>query len=137
MMSLQMNFRRFGRVLVLLLLVGCGGSSGTAPLGTVTGVVTMDGKPLEKVEVSFTPVKGRPSAGLTDANGKYDLTYVDNVRGALVGEHTVRITTYVEEDSPQAQNFKEPIPKKYNVKSEVKETVKPGRNEFNYKLESK
>ena len=136
-MDLQKYARRFAQLLVILLLVGCGGSSRTAPLGTVTGVVTMDDKPLAKVEVSFTPVKGRPSVGLTDTNGKYDLIYVDNLHGALVGEHTVRITTYVEEDSPEAQNFKETIPQKYNLKSEMKETVKAGRNQFNYKLESK
>lgn len=97
----------------------------------------MDGQPLANAVVSFQPVKGRPSGATTTAEGKYDLIYVESTHGALVGEHTVQITTYVEEGSPQEQNFKETIPKKYNSKSELKETVKAGNNKIDFKLESK
>ncbi len=85
--------------------------------------------------MQFEPTTGRGSSAITNAAGKYDLVYVDQTRGALVGEHTVRITTYVEEDSPAAAKFKESIPKKYNSNSELKKTVKPGRNEFNFDLD--
>lgn len=105
-------------------------------MGQVTGAVSINGEPLKNALVSFEPMTGRGSSAITNAEGKYDLFYVDQARGALVGEHTVRITTYVEEDSPAAAKFKESIPKKYNANSELKETVKPGRNEFNFDLES-
>lgn len=135
-MGLQKNFHRVGHLFIMLSLVGCSGSSETPPLGLVTGVVMMNGEPLAGAEVSFVPAKGRPSYSLTTADGKYDLIYVDKVHGALIGEHTVRITTFVEEDTPAAKNFKETIPKKYNVKSALKETVKSGRNEFRFELDS-
>jgi len=135
-MDLQKNFRCVAQWLVILSLAGCGGSSDTPPLGLVTGVVTMDGEPLAKAVVSFVPEKGRPSVAMTNADGKYDLIYVDKIHGALLGEHTVQITTYVEEDSPEAKNFKESIPKKYNSASQLKETVKAGRNEFRFALDS-
>lgn len=96
----------------------------------------MDGEPLPRAEVTFTPTSGRGSVAITNAEGKYDLIYVDSTHGAAVGEHTVRIKTYVEEDSPEAQKFKEKIPKKYHVESQLKETVKPGRNNFSFALES-
>ncbi|MCR9231751.1 MAG: hypothetical protein NXI29_12120 [bacterium] len=49
--------------LSLCLTVGCGDSAGSdqPDLGTVSGVVTMDGKPLPAVTVTFTPTEGRPS----------------------------------------------------------------------------
>ncbi|WP_050986309.1 hypothetical protein [Schlesneria paludicola] len=134
-MILKKNFRSVAQSLLLLSVVGCGGSSGTPPLGQVTGAVTINGEPLKDALVQFEPTTGRGSSAITNAAGKYDLVYVDQTRGALVGEHTVRITTYVEEDSPAAAKFKESIPKKYNSNSELKKTVKPGRNEFNFDLD--
>jgi hypothetical protein len=46
--------------LSLCLTVGCGDSAGSdqPDLGTVSGVVTMDGKPLPAVTVTFTPTEG-------------------------------------------------------------------------------
>ena len=42
--------------LSLLLLSACGGGSDTPPLGTGSGVVTLDDKPLADAEVTFQPV---------------------------------------------------------------------------------
>lgn len=136
-MELQKNSRRLSLFLLMASLIGCGETVKSPPLGKVTGIVTMDGQPLANAVVSFQPEKGRPSGATTAADGKYDLIYVESTHGALVGEHLVRITTYVEEGSPQEQTFKETIPKKYNTKSELKETVKAGNNKIDFKLESK
>jgi hypothetical protein len=57
-------------------------------------------------------------------------------KGATIGEHEVYITTYQPgtDESPQAK--KETIPVKYNGKTELKETVKRGKNTINFELKS-
>ncbi|WP_417390529.1 carboxypeptidase regulatory-like domain-containing protein [Gimesia sp.] len=72
--------------------LGCTGGS-DVDLGTVSGIVTMDGKPLSSAIVIFVPEKGNPSSGRTDADGKYDLIYLGNTRGAILGSHKVKITS--------------------------------------------
>ena len=56
---------------------GCSGGGADYPdLGTVSGVVTVDGKPTGNILVQFSPVDGgRTAVGLTDASGRYDLDY--------------------------------------------------------------
>lgn len=82
--------------LLLISAVGCGGD-GRPSLVKVTGTVTLDGKPLAGAIVAFQPITDakakfqRPSAGTTDASGKFVLgTYaVDD--GAPVGKFRVGI----------------------------------------------
>ena len=68
--------------LSFVFLSACGGGSDTPPLGTVTGVVTLDDKPLSDAEVTFQPEKGRPSLGKTDSEGNYTLVYTASDNGA-------------------------------------------------------
>lgn len=61
-------------LLTTLILFGC---KRPHNLKYVEGVVTLDGKPVEAVSVSFLPVdssKGLGAGGYTDANGKFKLT---------------------------------------------------------------
>jgi hypothetical protein len=120
----------------LLCSAGCGEGtpSDTPELGNVTGTVTMDGKPLANVVVTFEPESGKPSFGGTDAEGHYDLVYSKNEKGAKIGLHTVRITTPTE--GPEDKG-KDPVPAKYNTKSTLKKEVKAGTNEINLELTSK
>jgi hypothetical protein len=77
-------------------LIGCG--RGNYPeVATVTGVVLLDGKPLEGAEVTFAPREGRSSTGLTDHAGKYALSYTKKVRGAVLGQHTVKISKIIQD----------------------------------------
>jgi len=78
-------------LVVALALTGCGGIPDQPPLGTVTGIVTLDGKPLEFVELNFSPEVGRPSDGNTNSLGEYELTYAQDIKGAKVGKHTITI----------------------------------------------
>ena len=74
----------------LLLLSGCGGKG--VKLGEVSGQVTFNGEPLPKAVVAFEPLGGgRPSIGQTDDQGRYELIYLRDIRGALVGKHRVKI----------------------------------------------
>lgn len=72
---------------------GCSGSGIDVDLAPVSGVITMDGQPLENAIVIFSPEKGNPSSGKTDAKGYYELVYVGDAKGAIVGPHKVRIST--------------------------------------------
>lgn len=90
---MRVDFAVLGRWLVLfvpLILVGCGNGD-RPPLGTVTGMVTLSGEPLRNVEVTFTPDDGRPSYGKTNAEGRYELDYIHDIKGAKVGKHTIAI----------------------------------------------
>lgn len=122
--------------------VGCQ-SSDSPDLGQVQGAVTMDGAPLASVQVVFSPESGRPSTGLTDAAGKYTLTYIRDIKGAVPGKHSVRIESVPAVPSdPEAAtkdvpaSHKETIPAKYNVKSTLTAEVKPGENVIDFPLES-
>jgi hypothetical protein len=136
-------------------LAGCGSG---ANLGTVTGVVTLDGKPFPNGLVTFSPkAGGGSSTGTTDSQGKYELIF-ETKKGALVGQHLVSVTTQqeaetiaeVRSDSPEymkqaaggssrdyAKKLVERIPAKYNVNSELVKEVKSGKNEINLELTSK
>jgi len=83
--------------LVLLLLVsGC--YSGEFELARVSGTVTLDGKPVEGVEVVFAPAEqsgtievGPASVGTTDSQGRFSLKTVKGSNGAVVTTHRVSI----------------------------------------------
>jgi hypothetical protein len=107
----------------------------------VTGKVTLDGAAVEKGLVTFVPADGNaPSAkGGVIENGQYSAE-------VPAGEMTVRITApkvvgkrkrYDTPDSPVDDILEERIPKKYNVESTLKEIIKGGPQEINFKLESK
>lgn len=123
----------------LVLAAGCGGSgaSDQPDLGQVTGVIKMDGQPLSNVTITFSPEKGRPSIGKTDEAGNYELGYLGDTIGAVIGVHSVTISTPQEAPTPPGKTYKDPIPKKYNTKSTLKEEVKTGENTIDFDLVSK
>jgi hypothetical protein len=109
-------------------------------MGTVSGVVTLDGRPLPNANVRFFPASGRPSQAITGEDGSYELSYVGNEKGALVGEHRVTISTYtLDEDRTTHRMITRPevLPARYHSKSELKQIVEPKHNEFNFVLTSK
>ncbi|WP_417388055.1 carboxypeptidase-like regulatory domain-containing protein [Gimesia sp.] len=146
--------------------LGCSGSGTEVELEKVTGVVTMDGKPLANAIVVFTPEEGNPSTAQTDETGKYELAHRGNAMGAIPGRHKVRITTgqppapeidpdadmsdldpeaeagfeevgFEEMDSSKGKTKKDPIPAKYNSDTTLTAEVKQGENTIDFKLESK
>ena len=78
-------------------IVGCTGSD-RPPLAEVSGVVTIDGKPLPRVIVIFECGDLRPSSGITDDAGRYQLGYLRDTTGAAIGPHTVRIRRFAKEE---------------------------------------
>jgi hypothetical protein len=116
----------------LLLTVGCGRSD-RPDLGTVEGTVTLNGKPLAGALVVFTPSgPGRSASDLTDAAGRYELTYLRDIAGATLGPHVVIITTATEE-----RGGREILPPRYHEKTELSATIAAGANTIDFPLESK
>lgn len=73
--------------------IGCG--SGDETLAPVSGIITLDGKPLAKAKIDFMPQSGgRPASGITDEDGKFSQvgTFVMG-DGATVGENWVAVTS--------------------------------------------
>jgi hypothetical protein len=97
-----------GLVLLLPLAVGCGGgpSVGAIP---ATGVVTLDGKPVDGATISFVPDsdEARSASGLTDATGVFRLTSLSPGDGAVPGRYKVAISKLTsgpaEEAAPTSQ----------------------------------
>lgn len=101
-------------------------------LGRVQGTVTLDGKPLSGAAVGFYPLSGgRQALAILDQDGKYELTFVHGVKGAKTGPNEVTVF-WPDGATPTAT-----IPAKYNKQSELKFDVKPGKNTFDIKMESK
>ena len=105
------------RCLLLLALAvgsipGCSSRSDIPALGEVTGTVTLDGAPLEGATVTFAPPKGRPSTGMTNQQGQFMLDYAAGYQGAMIGNHTVRISTerYTENPDGTTDFSKETVP---------------------------
>jgi hypothetical protein len=71
----------------LLLLGGC---SNGPTIAEVEGTLTMDGKPLDGIQVEFLPELGPRSIGKTDAQGHFSLMTDDGKRkGAAIGSSRV------------------------------------------------
>ncbi len=141
--------------LFLPVLVGCpGGADGDLPdLVPVTGTVTLDGEPVEGVNVTFIPTGTTPggaSYGATDASGKYELKSNDGRTGATAGEFKVVCGRWVMADgtafvgepggpSPMEAGATESLPPKYSQEdaTTLTATVPSGGGEVNFDLKNK
>ena len=121
-------------LILALFLTGCG--SDGPERGRVKGKITLNGEPLEDADVEFQPDEGSPSYGMTDDRGRYDLMYTRDKRGAMIGEHTVRITTSTTDTDVRGNDVAVPqrVPPKYNAQSELIREVKPGTNNYDFEL---
>ncbi|EAQ78747.1 carboxypeptidase-like regulatory domain-containing protein [Blastopirellula marina] len=134
--------RIFVAALFLIGLSGCFGSGGPE-LGIVEGTVKLDGQPLEGATISFVPAAGgRTAEGFTDAEGHYAVEFAAGAKGALLGEHKVRITTLKEKVMSDSGRVADPgipekVPARFNSETELIRDVQPGQNIFDLDLQSK
>lgn len=120
-------------MVTVLLIAGCSRRpAGMPDVAPVSGVVTLDGKPLGTALVVFLSANGRSAFGPTDAAGRYKIRYLPDVWGAEIGPSVVRIETKLE--GPPSESYRDPIPARYNSASELKVTVAPGSNTFHFDL---
>jgi len=99
-------------IAAIAMIAGCGGSYDGPPLGTVSGKVTIDGKPATDAIVTFKPLDGgRSSSGTTDKEGNYQLVFTTTRLGAQVGKHEVTLSgDQVLGESPNMMNPKTSVP---------------------------
>ncbi len=110
-------------------LVGCGGSQGRE-VANAQGEVTLDGQPISNVVVSFSPestgpdgTPGKSATGITDEQGKFQLSTYEIGDGALVGTHRVTVSMDGPNPTPPGK-----LPENYTVE------VTPGSNNFSIEL---
>jgi hypothetical protein len=136
--------------LTIFVLAGAEVGCSSSKIAPVSGLVTLDGKPLDGVHVGFQPIAkpgdmnpGTGSYAITDANGQYTLLLVDGeMPGAIVGKHRVEITARSEIpaniDVPKRPPPKVFVPARYNQQSELTFDVPPGgTTAANFDLKSK
>ena len=117
--------------LMVLVVVGCG--AGGPELGEVSGIVTLDGKPVPNAFVTFAPeAAGRPSQAKTDEEGRYKLQFSPSREGALLGHHDVRVSTQDIDDA--GRSLPERIPEQYHAQGSIPVTIREGANEINLEL---
>jgi hypothetical protein len=117
-------------------VVGCGSS----PTVKVTGTVTVNGQPAENVEVQFFPKGGRPASGVTNSEGKYELSTFKPGDGAMPGESLVTLGEYYPPGKPPPMpRGNEPLPSRFpptysdTVKSPLTANVeRGGKNDFSF-----
>lgn len=128
---------RFGGLLVgLVLLAGC--SSGNGPtLAPVSGAVRFKGQPMKDIAVVFYSGQGMMASGLTNAEGKFQLSTLSPGDGAPVGEQRV---TFVYKD-PAESVIPPPstIPLRYRLAETSGTTVvvEKKHNDFTFDLTEK
>jgi hypothetical protein len=133
----------------LLVVTGC--KKGVRPTAPVSGLITLDGKPLAGGSIVCQPaappgsvIAGKGSVAFCDADGRFQLKTLDGLNGAVVGEHRVRI--YGPRKTAAAASTKDGpvdaaddiVPSKYNHHTELKLIVPPdGTTDANFKLTSR
>lgn len=142
-----MKSRRIATAVALATIVGCGGEF---PIAPVAGVVTLDGEPLPEASVYFQPqrrgddpIVGPASQGVTDSEGRFTLSTVHGQAGAVVGRHSVSVSTYSSRlvDPKNSDRIEvvspERVPPKYRVPGQLTfEVPAGGASEANFDLTS-
>jgi hypothetical protein len=130
-----------GRALLLLfVLVGVVGCSGSSPQGKVDGTVTLDGMPLKEGDVRFVPADGKSqTASAKIIDGKFSAQVpkgemrVEISAPKVIGKRKM----YDTPDSPVVDKVRELLPPRYNAKSELRLIIKSGAQDETFSLQSK
>tara|TARA_R110002095_G_scaffold215334_1_gene209160 strand:+ start:1857 stop:2270 length:414 start_codon:yes stop_codon:yes gene_type:complete len=137
--------------MLTLLISGCGGTTVEVPeLSPVSGIVTLDEKPLEGVLILYVPENGTPgdgSAAVSDADGKYTLKHRSGESGIQAGQYAVTFSKFVMKDGsavesgiqPESVGARQLLPMRYTNPERTKEkaTVIPEGGTFDFSLQSK
>ena len=114
-------------IVVCVFAVGCGKAK-----TTVSGTVTLDGKPLAEALLQFVPLgpEGRTGAVRTDSQGRYQVELSPHPVRVAVSARTVVGQERDGKDGPMIDVFKELVPARFSDlhTSELTLTPLEGRN---------
>lgn len=131
----------FLTLIAVTLSLGCFRSDGL-DRGDVSGKVTIEGEPIAKGLILFTPQEGvaGPPLELQIVNGNYASTD----KGVPVGSNSVSISSIVftggtarDDNGREYPEETNQVPVKYNEKTTLFRDVQAGKNEFDFELEAK
>jgi len=135
---------------ILLLGIGCGSSQSAIALIPVSGLVTLDGSPVDQAKVTFVPqleTKGNGGWGITDALGKYSIKTPQGAVGVPEGQYKVAISRRLNPDGSTPNPDEPPIESKaretlpFGVSDEsktmLKATVSASAKQFDWPLKGK
>jgi hypothetical protein len=121
-------------VLVFAAILGCGPGN----KARVTGRITLDGQPLDKVLVMFVPDAGPSSGGVTDQDGRYELVSgPKHGKNVFTGRCRVYLTESIEDPT------KPPPPSRFAAKylsaesSGLECELKPGPSVIDFDITNK
>ncbi|PQO44179.1 hypothetical protein [Blastopirellula marina] len=121
----------------LIAMSGCNAYYNQIETISVDGVVQMEGKPIENAEVTFFSDNLPMAFGMTDAQGRYELSTRRYGKGATPGTYTAKI--HMTDQTAEGGTGKRlTIPKVYSEKGVASVTVShdEGRT-FDFNLVSK
>jgi hypothetical protein len=132
-----------------LVCIGCG-KSGPYELAPVSGVVTLDGKPVPYTRIVFVPKgsegkvnPGPGSTALCDDAGHFELETVRGEPGAVVGSHAVQVSATGPQKPPSSSDTnsgpppKDAFPPQFNTNSTLTFDVPAeGTTTANFELKS-
>lgn len=135
--QMRVNTIGLGIMIGVCVAVGCSSGRKSVPMAPVTGVVTLDGKPVPDAVVTLKPSKelqaagARDAYGYTDGEGRFAMT-TDGKKGAPVGKLSLFVGSNDANKplggTPAKANAKEPKPKTPEV------TVAAGSNDLTIEL---
>lgn len=97
--------------LICLAGIGCGGSgdkwtAGQPDTVDASGVVTLDGKPIEGATIVFGPVDGKyPANAISASDGSFSAAAFTSKPGAVPGKYKVAVTKTIEDKNAKKKKF--------------------------------
>ena len=139
-MDTKMKLSSLSLLFVVVTLTGCG--SDGPELADVSGTVTFNGKPLRGAIVTFVPqAGGSTSSGVTGADGGYELMYLRDKHGAMLGKHnvTIKMEKLTQDDMAEGEVVPEfvRVPEKYQQPGSLTAEVDSGDNDIDFELTEK
>lgn len=114
-------------IVTLCLAAAAWGCSAKATKAPVEGTVTLDGQPVAKGTIQFTPINGQgQTAGAVILDGRYSLESSPGAMRVVISAPKVvsQRKAYDSPDSPMIEQVQEQLPERYSgPKSELQTTV--------------
>lgn len=111
------TWSRVRAFLPAMVAVACAALAGCGPPGTVvTGVVTLDKRPVADALVEFYPVSGRGSVSVvtTDAAGRYRVNAAPTEMSVVI-RATEKLGMKTSANGPPMMEFRNLLPERYNL----------------------